>query len=47
MTKLNSLQDLFEAGVAETYDAEKQILATMPKMIARVSDKNQIGRAHV
>jgi ferritin-like metal-binding protein YciE len=39
MPKLNSLQDLFEAGIAEIYDAEKQILAAMPKMIARVSHK--------
>ncbi len=39
MTKLNSLQDLFEAGIVDIYDAEKQLLIAMPRMIRTVSHK--------
>jgi ferritin-like metal-binding protein YciE len=40
MRKLNSLQDLFEASIVDVYDAEKQSLIAMPKIIRRASNKD-------
>jgi ferritin-like metal-binding protein YciE len=39
MTKLNSLQDLFTVGIVDIYDAEKQLLIAMPKMIRMASHR--------
>ena len=39
MRKLNSLQHLFEVEIIDIYDAERQILTAMPKMIERVDHK--------
>ena len=38
MPKLNSLQDLFEIMLRDAYDAEKQILHVMPKVVKHVSN---------
>jgi len=38
MSELKSLQDLFEDELRDVYDAEKQIVKTLPKIIKAVSD---------
>src|SRR2546421_9817705 len=39
MAELNTLQDLFESELRDVYDAEKQILKALPKIIKAVSNE--------
>lgn len=40
MASMNTLQDLFEDELRDVYDAEKQIVKALPKVIKAVSDEN-------
>jgi ferritin-like metal-binding protein YciE len=40
MAELNSLSDLFEDELRDVYDAEKQVIKALPKIIRAVSNEN-------
>src|SRR6187397_491919 len=40
MADLNTLHDLFEDELRDVYDAEKQILKALPKIIKAVTDES-------
>lgn len=46
MMKLNSLHDLFEHELKDTYDAEKMILEAMPMMIEAASNQELKDKFH-